>query len=131
VEKLGRHSLPETAADPKASAKKLKTATVKRSFSPRPPIAVAPLAISTENCLLIGGIVSRKLRELLAQHPDVPRSRAGHTIIVEASHFYALLERVRVPERESEQREARDDENDDQPTSVDDVLARLGKERIS
>jgi hypothetical protein len=100
---------------------------------PRPPVAVAPMAISTENVLAIGGLTPRKFREALAAHPTVERSKFGHTLIVTPAAFAELLERLRVTEgddaADGEQDQGEDD--DDQPTSVDDVLAKLGKERIA
>lgn len=95
---------------------------------PRPPIAVAPLAISTETCLQLGGITDRKMRDALSRFPDVPRSRIGHTILVTPEAFAELLERTRVTEGDANEL-ADQSEDDDQPKSVDDVLRKLGKER--
>jgi hypothetical protein len=69
------------------------------------------------------------MRELLAAHPDVPRSRIGHTLIVTADDFYRLLELTRVVDGETDAPEV--DRDDDQPRSVDDVLRRIGKERVA
>jgi hypothetical protein len=99
---------------------------------PRPPIAVAPMAVSTENVLAIAGLTPRKFREALAAYPDVERSRLGHTVLVTPQAFGELLERLRVTEGDDapdEQDQGEDD--DDQPTSVDDVIRKLGKERIA
>ncbi len=97
-----------------------------RALRPRQPIAVFPLAIGTENCLNVGGITPRKLREALAAHPDVPRSRLGHTLIVEPQHFLLLLEKLRVAGDDTEDTK----ESDGQPETVDGVLSALGKERV-
>jgi hypothetical protein len=101
-----------------------------RRMRTRPSVAVAPLAISTENCLAVGGITPRKLREALAAHPDIPRSRLGHTLLVEPAHFHELLERLRVGDDEAEGLDDHD-EDDDAPRTVDDVLARVGLERVA
>ena len=95
---------------------------------PRPPIAVAPLAISTETCLQLGGITGRKMRDALARFPDVPRSRMGHTLLVTPEAFAELLERTRVTEGDVANQ---GEDEDDQPRSVDDLLRKLGKERVA
>jgi hypothetical protein len=96
---------------------------------PRPPIAVAPLAISTETCLQLGGITDRKMRDALARYPEIARSRIGHTLLVTPEAFAELLERTRVTEGDVAGVDQVED--DDQPTSVDDVLRRIGKERVA
>lgn len=97
---------------------------------PRPPIAVAPLAISTETCLALGGITDRKMRDALARYPNVPRSRIGHTLLVTPEAFAELLELTRVAEGDVAGADQVEDD-DDQPSSVDDVLRKLGKERVA
>ena len=96
---------------------------------PRPPIAVAPLAISTETCLQLGGLQPRKFRDALARFPQIPRSRDGHTLLVTASAFAELLDLLRVSDGE-EVGADQAEEDDDQPKSIDDVLRRIGRERV-
>ena len=99
-----------------------------RARRPRPPIAVAPLAISTENSLQLGGLQPRKFRDALARCPEIPRSRIGHTLLVTAEAFGELLDRLRVTD--GGEVDAHQGEEDDQPKSIDDVLRMLGKERV-
>jgi hypothetical protein len=99
-----------------------------RNLRPRPAVAVAPLAVSTENSLAVAGVPPRRLRELLAAHPEVPRARAGHLTIVTAEDFFALLERLRVVD-ESAGPASTDEGDGAQPETVDGVLRALGKER--
>jgi hypothetical protein len=96
-----------------------------RAIKPRPAIAVAPVAISDLNCEAVGGLKPWKFRALLATHTDIPRSRDGHTLIVLVAHFYELLDRLRVDANAAEPVDVPDD---DQPMSIDDVLARVGRE---
>jgi hypothetical protein len=101
----------------------------RRAFKPRPALAVVPLAVSTETCFELAGIRPRKLREALAVHPDVPRSRLGHTTIVTAEAFATLLERLSVDDVGAP--EASSDETaDDEPTCAQ-LLSRVGRVRAA
>jgi hypothetical protein len=97
-----------------------------RALRPRQPVVVAPVAISTENCLAVAGLQPRKLRELLDEHKDIPRSRAGHTVLVAIEDFRQLLDRMRVGETGEDV--ASDERDEDEPRSVGDVLRRAGRE---
>jgi len=98
-----------------------------RALRPRPAVTVAPLAISTETCLQLGGLTDRKLRDLLVRYPDVPRSRVGHTLLLTPEAFAELLRRTRVA-ADGESIDVTSDDDSDQPETVGAVLAALGKE---
>jgi hypothetical protein len=102
----------------------------KRAIRPRPVVVVAPLAVSTETCLQLGGIMPHKLRALLTAHPDIPRSQVGHTLIVEPEHFRELLARLRV-EADDDAADVDDEPGDDVPTTPEAVMRRLGRERVA
>jgi hypothetical protein len=132
-------SIMKANRSPDRERRALKLASVKtapadracRTVRPRTPIAVAPTAISTENCLSVAGVMPWKFREALDEHPDIPRSRIGHTVIVAASDFLSLLERLRVdavPDENHVEPAHQGDEDEGQPRSVDDVLAKIGRE---
>jgi hypothetical protein len=107
-----------------------------RKLRTRSPVAVMPLAVSTETCLQLAGIVPRKFREALAAYPDIPRSQFGHTVVVAADAFTELLARLEVGAA------ARAVENvasvvagsppvtGAEPTA-DAILARIGRRRAS
>ena len=99
----------------------------RRSLKPRAPIAVSPVCITTENSLQVAGLPPRKLREALAMHPEIPRSRLGQTLLVSAEAFGQLLERLRVGGAEAP---VTTGEDDAEPTA-DELLARLGRRRTA
>jgi hypothetical protein len=70
------------------------------------------------------------MRDALARYPNVPRSRIGHTLLVTPEAFAELLELTRVAEGDVAGADQVEDD-DDQPSSVDDVLRKLGKERVA
>jgi hypothetical protein len=99
----------------------------KRELRPRTPIVVAPLAISTENCIAVGGLVPHKFRAAADRFPDIPRSRLGHTLLMQPEHFAELLERLRV---DAGAEHAVGDDDDAQPTTAAAVLRELGRELV-
>ena len=89
-----------------------------------------PSFVSDETCFAVLGIVARKFRERIV--PECERvTRIGHTVVVELSEAErAMRELGATTEAEGTEQDQGEDD-DDQPTSVDDVLRRIGKERIA
>jgi hypothetical protein len=98
----------------------------RRALRPRAPMALRVSFVSQENCLAILGIVPRKFREVI-----VPRcahvTRIGKTALVPIDEAeQAVMDLGTCVEPEAGHDQGDDDEG--QPRSVDDVLARIGRE---
>jgi hypothetical protein len=99
-----------------------------RPTKPRPPIVVRPSFVSDETTFAVLGITPRKFREQVV--PKCERvSRIGHTVAVELEEAERVMRSLAAAGDEP----AIDltHEDDDQPTTPDAVLARIGKERVA
>jgi hypothetical protein len=98
--------------------------------SPRPSVVVRPSFVSNETALAIGGIVARKFIERI-----VPRcrevTRLGHTVMVSIDEFERVVRELGQCADDARKIELAEEHDDDQPTSIDDVLGRIGRERVA
>lgn len=67
-----------------------------RPERPRLHQAIVPFVVSTRTLAEWTLIPERRIRELLARHPEVPQSRAGHEILLSADAVQQLLDVLRV-----------------------------------
>jgi hypothetical protein len=101
-----------------------------RTISERPTVAPAAVYVSQHTApALFGFKTERGFLEFVQAH-DVPRTKAGKTVLVEAAALRAVLRRLATiaPEETLEATEERDG---DELGSADDVLARLGLRRTA
>ncbi len=99
----------------------------RRSLTPSPPLAVAPLIVTDRTCFALVGLTDRQLRDLLAKHPEIPRRVEGHRVLVAAADLVAFVRAVASPDLAALPPPETDD---DQPSDVDAVLAKLGRRRV-
>lgn len=67
-----------------------------RKRTPLPPVTAVPLTVSDQTALDLVGLTGRQLRDLLARHPEVPRTIVGRRVLVRADVLLALLDRLAV-----------------------------------
>jgi len=70
------------------------------------------------------GIDARRYLDLIREH-DLPRTRVGKLVLVEVRVISSLLSQLAVDADNTPTEPAVDD--DDAPTTADDVLARIGR----
>jgi len=106
----------------------MKTTSKRREIKPRETSFVAPRAvtISDRTSAALVGLEPRAFRELVTRR-KIPHVRIGDRVVVLASEFEKFIERA--SSEPSEQSEPID--VDDSPSSVDAVLARLGRRRVA
>jgi hypothetical protein len=101
-----------------------------RNLRPRPAVVLRPSYVSDATCFAILGITPRKFRERI-----VPRcervSRLGHTVAVELEEAERAMRALSSSPDEEAIDLTRDDDEDDQPQTPDEFLARLGRERVA
>jgi hypothetical protein len=95
-----------------------KDAIVKRALHPKPATVIEPIVVSDQTCFAACGLTPRQFRELLSEHPELPRRRLGHRLLVRADHLLRFVD-ASAPAA-----------NDKAELTVDEVLANLGKKRI-
>jgi len=101
-----------------------------RQKLPRPQVAVAPLFISQETAYPLLGITPRKFLEIVVPRCAGHVIRLGKTVLVPTAVVETRLREMADRDAGSGPLQTSDEAlDDDQPTSVDDVLARIGKER--
>lgn len=94
-----------------------------RRLKSRPPIVVRPLFVSQDSAFALLGITARKFLELVA--PRCERvTRLGKSVLVSVDEAERVVGSMAVDSGDGEPVER----DDDQPQSVDQVLAALGKE---
>lgn len=95
-----------------------------RILKPLPPIAVRPTTVTQLTCLEMLGVNARRFLELLAAHPDLPRTRLGKLAVVRIEDW----DRWVVLHASVADDAVRDGDRDarDQPESAEAVLAQLG-----
>lgn len=100
----------------------------KRPLRPKQTAALVanPATISDLTCH-VHGLEARQFRELVARE-EIPHVRIGRRLVVRTEAFLAALERLETAPPASGV-ELLDDDEDDQPTSADAVLASLGRVR--
>jgi hypothetical protein len=102
----------------------------RRTLRPRPSVVVRPSYISNETCFAIGSIVARKFVELI-----VPKchevTRLGRTVMVPIDEFERVVRELGQVDVDAGEGESAEGPADDEPRSVDDVLRRIGKERVA
>jgi len=96
----------------------------KRNLRPKPTVVVAPISFSDENCFVVAGVTPRRLRQLIERH-TIPHVRDGKRVIVDADDWRRAMASVATSDAAPVNDVVGDD--DDQPTSADAVLAKLGR----
>ena len=105
----------------------------RRKLRPREPVSAMPSFVSQLTSLPLLGIDDRRYRELLVDHPEVPRTRIGKLVLVELDAMRELLRRLAVeaPSGNAEAEPAGEDDDDRRLDSPDAVLAAIGRRRAS
>lgn len=98
--------------------------STKRKLKPRPPVTAMPLMVSDLTSFELVGLTDRQFRDFLVAHPELPRTRIGHRVLVRADALLALLDRLAADSGGEV-----DLEEIAQPESADEVLRRLGMRR--
>ena len=97
-----------------------------RALRPRPAVVVRPSYVSDETCFAVLGIVPRKFREQLVPLCE-QATRLGHTVAVPLDEAeQAMRTLAATPDADDEQ--TSDERDEDEPTSVADVMRRAGRE---
>jgi hypothetical protein len=96
----------------------------KRNLRPKPAVVVAPISFSDETCFAVVGVTPRRLRQLIERH-TIPHARDGKRVIVDADDWRRAMASLAAGGGAP----ANDlvGHDDDQPTSADAVLAKLGR----
>lgn len=97
---------------------------------PTSTLAVVPVTVTDRTCAAVLGLEPRVYREWLVA-AGVPHTRIGRRVVARTDHVLAALTRsacsatsVDLPSVDAER-----DDDDDQPTTPDGVLARIGLRR--
>lgn len=101
----------------------------KRNTKPREPVQLAPIAVSQLTCLAVLGIDERRFRETFGDHPKA--TRVGKLLVLDVADVRDALRSMRSTETANDAAPSAEVEPDDGPRDVDDVLARLGRQRAS
>jgi hypothetical protein len=102
-----------------------------RKIKPRPALVVRASYVSQETCFAVLGITARKFLDVI-----VPKcagvARLGRTAVVPLDEAERVLAAMALDEApEADDRVEPDEDDDEQPTTADEVLRRLGKERVA
>ncbi len=103
-----------------------------RALRPRATqtLVVAPATVTDLTAPAVIGLEARTFREFVGRE-HVPHARLGHRIVARVDDVLAALDRV--ARRAKDDKPASDEpapDGDEQPETVDGVLAALGKERV-
>jgi hypothetical protein len=97
-----------------------------RKLRPRPAIVVRPSFVSDATCFAVLGIVPRKFREQLVPLCEHV-TRLGQTVAVPLDEAEQSMRKLAAtPDSDDEQ--TSDARDEDEPTSVADVMRRAGRE---
>lgn len=104
-----------------------------RALRPRQTasLAVAPVTVTDLTCAQVLGLEPRPYRELLARE-RVPHAKIGRRVVARIEDVLEALDRLRIAQADASAHAGVRDEEEheaDEPSSVADVLARLGRGR--
>lgn len=99
----------------------------RRALKPKAVASVLPVTVSQLTCFEVFGVDPRRFLEFLRQHPEIPRMHIGKLVLVEPAGWCAGL---KPSHRPVDPRDEPADPPDEHITSVDEVLRKLGRERV-
>jgi len=105
---------------------------VKRAPRPRATsaLAIVPAAVTDRTAPAVLGLEPRAYRRLV-ERERIPHAVVARRVVCRVDDVLAALDRVARRTGDTEVVDPAADDLDDQPQSADEVLRRLGKERVA
>ena len=97
-----------------------------RKLRPREAVTTSAFFVSQLTCVPLLGIDARRYLDLVREH-DLPRTRVGKLVLVEVRVISSLLSHLAVDGDSASTEPTVVVDDDDEPTTVDGVLARIGR----